>query len=530
MNAYLNYFIEANLSLALFLAAYVLLLRNETDFKLQRIFLLTGIFISLIFPFLHLQFEGPSIPSLSQIMPSYWLPEITISATGENTSEVSSPVLKSGWFYIQLLYVAGLTFFLIRFFIRLADLIHLIQKAKPATNGKLKIVETTESAPIFSFFNFIVVGQAHALSLEEKQKVIKHEATHAYQLHSFDILLINILSIFFWFNPLLKSYKKIFVQLHEFEADARAVENRDVNEYCNLLAKVALESAGFKLANHFNNSLTLKRIQMMKTIKRKIRPWKMFAMAGVIPLTFALIACQDQLSDEVAEIAQSSTMATDVPQEVLDQYDILLKSNPGKTFLLMETDENMKPKVDEMKNKLESIDQSQIAHITLVTPTVPDKETPRTFAIIEYTELVSQIGDRSKLEDDVYTMVEESATPLGGWSVFYEHIARKMMYPAQARRMGVEGKVFVEFVVQTDGSITDVKVKNGIGAGCDAEALRVVKTAPLWEPGKNKGVAVKQRLVLPISFKLTKSNKKDVTSTPTNAINELVVVGDNSAN
>jgi TonB family protein len=269
---------------------------------------------------------------------------------------------------------------------------------------------------------------------------------------------------------------------------------------------------------------------MMKTIKRKIRPWKLIAMAGVIPLTFALIACQDQLSDEVAEIAQSSTMATDVPQEVLDQYDILLKSNPGKTFLLMETDENMKPKVDEMKNKLESIDQSQIAHITLVTPTVPDKETPRTFAIIEYTELVSQIGDRSKLEDDVYTMVEESATPQGGWSVFYEHIARKMMYPAQARRMGVEGKVFVEFVVQTDGSITDVKVKNGIGAGCDAEALRVVKTAPLWEPGKNKGVAVKQRLVLPISFKLTKSNKKDVTSTPTNAINELVVVGDNSAN
>src|SRR5688572_9907256 len=123
MNAYLNYFIEANLSLALFLAAYVLVLRNETDFRLQRIFLLAGIFISLIFPLLHLRFNGPSLPSLSQIMPSYLLPEIIISADGENTSEAPPPIIESGWFYIQLLYATGLTFFLIRFFVRIMDLI-----------------------------------------------------------------------------------------------------------------------------------------------------------------------------------------------------------------------------------------------------------------------------------------------------------------------------------------------------------------------------------------------------------------------
>ncbi len=530
MNAYLNYCIEANFSLALFLGMYLLILKNETDFRIQRMFLLSGILISLTFPLLHIQFDNSVVPSLRRLVPPSLLPEIVVESSSVASGANSIATFHETWMYIGILYGGGTLFFLIRFLTRFSKLVAFLGKSQPLTAGRLKIVESNDSTPTFSFFNVIVIGDSQALSPEEKKKVILHETIHVHGYHSLDILLVNMLAIFFWFNPFLRVYKKIFVQLHEFEADARAVENHDVNEYCNLLAKVALESAGFKLANHFNNSLTLKRIQMMKTIKRKIRPWKLIAMAGVIPLTFALIACQDQLSDEVAEIAQSSTMATDVPQEVLDQYDILLKSNPGKTFLLMETDENMKPKVDEMKNKLESIDQSQIAHITLVTPTVPDKETPRTFAIIEYTELVSQIGDRSKLEDDVYTMVEESATPQGGWSVFYEHIARKVMYPAQARRMGVEGKVFVEFVVQTDGSITDVKVKNGIGAGCDAEALRVVKTAPLWEPGKNKGVAVKQRLVLPISFKLTKSNKKDVTSTPTNAINELVVVGDNSAN
>ena len=528
MNAYLNYFIEANFGIAIFLGAYFLILRSETDFKLQRLFLLAGLMVALIFPLLHINFNSSLLPSLRQIMPPNLLPEIVIESDNISSNSQSVEYVTTVWTYIGMLYVLGMLFFMVRFLMRFTNLVLFLKKSRPSINGRFKIVECDDASPTFSFFNVIVVGDSKSLSEEDKQKVIHHEAVHVKQYHSLDILLVNLLGVFFWFNPMLKVYKKIFVQLHEFEADARAVDNRDVNEYCNLLAKVALESAGFKLANHFNNSLTLKRIQMMKTIKRKIRPWKLIAMASVIPLTFALIACQDQLADEVTEIAQSSTMATEVPQEVLDQYDILLKANPGKTFLLMETDENMKPKVDQMKKKLESIDQSQIAHITLVTPTVPAEEAPRTFAIIEYTELVSEIGDRSKLEDDIYTMVEESATPRGGWNVFYEHIAKEMLYPAQARRMGVEGKVFIEFVVLTDGSITDVKVKNGIGAGCDAEALRVVKTAPLWEPGKNKGVTVKQRLVLPVSFKLTGSIKKDVTSTPANAVEELVVVGKNS--
>lgn len=525
MNAYLNYFIEANFSIALFLGVYVLILRNETDFKVQRLFLLSGLLVSLTFPLLHIQFDNSVLPSLGQLVPPRLLPEIVIESNSTASGTDTVGTFNSTWMYISFFYIGGMLFFLIRFLTRFTRLIFFLAKSQPLTAGGLKIVEAENSIPTFSFFNVIVLGDSKALSPEEKRKVIHHETTHVQGYHSLDILLVNMLGIFFWVNPLLRVYKKIFVQLHEFEADARAVDNHDVNEYCNLLAKVALESAGFKLANHFNNSLTLKRIQMMKTIKRKIRPWKMVAMAGVIPLVFALIACQDQLVDEVAEIAQSSTIALDAPKEVLDQYDILIKANPGKTFLLMETDENMKPKVDAMKKKLEGIDPSQIAHITLLTPTVPADETPRTFAIIEYTELVSDISDRSKLEDDVYTIVEDTATPQGGWGVFYDHVARNMKYPAQARRMGIEGKVFVEFVVQLDGSLTDVRVKNGIGGGCDSEAISVVKTSPLWEPGKNKGVAVKQRMVLPIAFKLNESIKKDVTSTPANAVEQVVVVG-----
>ena len=98
--------------------------------------------------------------------------------------------------------------------------------------------------------------------------------------------------------------------------------------------------------------------------------------------------------------------------------------------------------------------------------------------------------------------MEETATPKGGMSAFYKYVGDKMKYPAQARRMGIEGKVFVEFVINRDGSITDVKAIKGIGAGCDEEAVRVVQSAPPWNPGKQRGKPVRQRYVVPITFKL----------------------------
>lgn len=104
--------------------------------------------------------------------------------------------------------------------------------------------------------------------------------------------------------------------------------------------------------------------------------------------------------------------------------------------------------------------------------------------------------------DQIFLVVEETAAPIGGMPAFYEFIGKKLKYPAQARRMGIEGKVFVEFVIERDGTITDVKAIKGIGAGCDEEAVRVVQSAPKWKAGKQRGKPVRQRMVLPIAFKL----------------------------
>jgi|SRR6478736_6277727 len=104
--------------------------------------------------------------------------------------------------------------------------------------------------------------------------------------------------------------------------------------------------------------------------------------------------------------------------------------------------------------------------------------------------------------DEIFTIVEEPASPKGGMPAFYKYVGEKIKYPAQARRMGIEGRVFVEFVIGKDGSISEVKAVKGIGAGCDEEAVRIVQGAPAWTPGKQRGKSVKQRMVLPITFKL----------------------------
>lgn len=99
--------------------------------------------------------------------------------------------------------------------------------------------------------------------------------------------------------------------------------------------------------------------------------------------------------------------------------------------------------------------------------------------------------------------VDEFPEFTGGMKAFTKYMERNLRYPYQAQEENVMGKVFVSFVVERDGSITDVKVLRGIGFGCDEEAIKVIKKSPLWKPGKNKGIPVRVRYNMPITFTLS---------------------------
>ncbi len=121
---------------------------------------------------------------------------------------------------------------------------------------------------------------------------------------------------------------------------------------------------------------------------------------------------------------------------------------------------------------------------------------------IVFDEPVEEVVKESNDDNTIFTVVEQQAEFPGGFEAMAKFLAKNMKYPAQARRMGIEGSVYVSFVIDRDGNISDPQVIKGISAECDKEAVRVVKLMPPWNPGKQNGKAVRCRFVLPIKFKL----------------------------
>jgi len=119
---------------------------------------------------------------------------------------------------------------------------------------------------------------------------------------------------------------------------------------------------------------------------------------------------------------------------------------------------------------------------------------------VVFTEPVK--ADTGEDPNQIFLVVEQPPEFPGGMQALYTYLNKTMRYPAQARRMGIEGSVYVSFVVDAEGKINDVQVIKGIGAGCDEEAKRVVSLLPPWKPGKQRGRPVKVRFTLPIKFKL----------------------------
>ncbi len=112
------------------------------------------------------------------------------------------------------------------------------------------------------------------------------------------------------------------------------------------------------------------------------------------------------------------------------------------------------------------------------------------------------VEEETVAEEEIFQIVEEMPGPVGGDEAFYQYLADNIRYPVVAMESGISGRVYVTFVVEKDGSITDVKVLRGIGGGCDEEAVRVVKNMPKWKPGKQRGRPVRVLYRVPINFTL----------------------------
>ena len=179
-----------------------------------------------------------------------------------------------------------------------------------------------------------------------------------------------------------------------------------------------------------------------------------------------------------------------------------LTNTSGEFENLMEipqTQQIQKPPVQVQAPQIIEVDDEEIIEEIEVNLDIEMTEDTRIEEVVVSNEAEEMPEEQA---DEIFTIVEEQPSPVGGIKAFYDYVGKNLKYPGKARRMGVEGRVFVEFIVEKDGSLTDIKVAKGIGGGCDEEAIRVISHAPKWNPGRQRGNPVRVRMVMPIMFQL----------------------------
>jgi len=258
MSTFITYIIATVVSLGIFYGVYILLLSKEALFRFNRIYLLSGLLLSYLVPLITMLpasfFRLVQSSDNDGILRSITLAPVEISATAVNNPSIVN--------YIVYVYVAGLVFFAIRLITRGLSIYHLHKKSEKTHRNKSPILWSKEDIPPFSFFRTIYLP----LSLKDTHQVneiIRHEQLHISSLHSFDIVLTQLLQIVFWFNPFIPLVENALREIHEFEADKAVIRSgTDPVAYTRILFGQNKAAQAVILGNNFNYSLIKRRLTM----------------------------------------------------------------------------------------------------------------------------------------------------------------------------------------------------------------------------------------------------------------------------
>ncbi|MDD2725978.1 MAG: TonB family protein [Proteiniphilum sp.] len=310
----------------------------------------------------------------------------------------------------------------------------------------------------FSFFNLIFI-HTDKHSDAELTQILLHEQTHVRQLHSVDILLIESLTLLFWWNPFVWLMKREMAMNLEYLAD-QGVLMCGVNsrEYQYHLLRLTYQETAVPIVNNFNVSQLKQRIMMMN--QSKSPAYKVGRYLLVLPLVVLFLT------------ANSIYAAQREPAD--DETKML------------------NPAVAELRQEQLSVDN-------MLTPELMQAE-------LEDQSL--QQPPPEKKEEEIFVIVENQPEFPGGMGALMKLIGDSIRYPVEAQQKGIQGRVICNFVVMKDGSISDLQIVRGVDPLLDAEALRVLKLMPDWKPGKQRGQAVNVRFTLPVVFRLSGNESK----------------------
>ena len=290
-----DFLLKSSIVLLVFYAVYWFLLRKGTHFKHNRIYLLMGLLFSLILPFLSFQLPNTSQTEIMITLDSIDIGAVSSAVVTEQDKGISVIEI------LQIIYFSIATILLLRLLFQFYLLLKLYRQSEKETIEGTKVLITDKQNAVFSFFKF-VFANTDARNSADFNAVLQHEHVHIVQKHSVDIVLAELLTIILWFNPFSWLYKKSIKENHEFLADEGVLGNGySADRYQKLLFE---QSTGLHLglANSFNQSLTFKRLNMMKKIKsNKWLNLKVIISVPVIVAMVVFISCSKELANIAPE-------------------------------------------------------------------------------------------------------------------------------------------------------------------------------------------------------------------------------------
>ena len=468
MGTFLVYILKSAVCLAVFYLFYRLLLSKETFHRFNRMALLGVMVLSCLLPLIQVTVKEASpvnmqVMSMEDLLLMYqWNQGATVVEEGGHSFRWQE--------ILVLVYFAGLLFVIVRHLWSLGRMLFLIRhsRCEKLDYGVRLVIHQRHIAP-FSWMRYIVISETDLK--EGGHYILVHELAHIRHHHSWDLLLTELCAWVQWFNPAIWLLKQELQNIHEYEADEEVLrQGIQAKEYQMLLIKKAVGARLYSIANSFNHSSLKKRITMM--IRKKSNPWARAKYLYVLPLAAVTVAAfaRPEISQPLDEI--SSVKVNDL-SAVLETYADKNVSNSSEKELQLKKDSSAQKVV------------------------------------------MSAASDNR-----IFDVVEQMPEFPGGMRAGLEFMARNLKYPAKAQEAGKQGRVIVQFIVQKDGSLSDLHVLRPVNPWLDAEAIRVIGTMPKWKPGMQGGQAVAVKFTLPVTFMLEGSKHK-----PQAGDNDVVVVG-----
>jgi TonB family protein len=398
------------------------------------------------------------------------------------------------------------------------------------------LVETNESHLPFSFFHYVFVSNKIPLK-EEVKEIIDHELCHVKNLHSLDIIALELVHILFWFNPILILYKKALRHAHEYIADATVLERSDIKNYGQILLGQTSSGMEVALANHFFNSQLKNRITMMYQKKSGKGALVKYLAAVPILLLTAFLFSNSVMKENPVHIAfKNDVLSLAVDGDLLQssqtmEVNTIINSYLNEEKISMLEANNLLNEIAPQIGFLVSVEGEKIIEKICITEYKVIQDTIPYDLNNEIDQMPMFHGCENN--DGTITELQKCAN-----ESLMKYLYTEIRYPKMARDQGIQGQVLVQFIVTKEGKIAESKIIRGIGGGCDEEALSIINgmnnIATPWAPGMKDGKSVNIKLTLPINFKLEGDHNKNKPSTKNqqtktkrspNQLDEMVVVG-----